>query len=132
MEAALKRAGRQPADITIVNTHATGTKQGDVEECNAIRETFAGCASTWINNTKSSIGHAMGAAGALELAGNIPSFDDLVVHPTLNVDNLDPDCACPGLVVNQPQKVAKVDAILNNSFGMVGINAALVVRRFAP
>ena len=130
MAAALKRAGRQPADITIVNTHATGTKQGDVEECNAIRETFAGCASTWINNTKSSIGHAMGAAGVLELAGNLPAFKDHLVHPTINLDNLDPDCALPNLVVNQPRQLERVDAILNNSFGMLGINSVVIVERF--
>jgi 3-oxoacyl-[acyl-carrier-protein] synthase II len=72
----------------------------------------------------------MGAAGALELAGNLPSFDDLIVHPTINVDELDPQCALPGLVLNQPRKVAKVEAILNNSFGMLGINSALIVKRF--
>jgi 3-oxoacyl-[acyl-carrier-protein] synthase II len=74
----------------------------------------------------------MGAAGALELAGNLPSFDDLTVHPSINVDDLDPLCAIPGLVLNQPRRVAKVDTILNNSFGMLGINSALIVKRFNP
>jgi len=130
MEMALDRAGLQPADITILNAHATGTKQGDVEECNAIRETFAGCVNTWINNTKSSIGHAMGAAGVLELAGNLPSFTDNLVHPTINLDNLDPECALPGLVANTPKQLERVDAILNNSFGMLGINSVVIVERF--
>lgn len=130
MEAALKRAGLQPADITIVNTHATGTKQGDVEECHALRATFAGCESTWINNTKSSIGHAMGAAGVLELAGNLPSFADRMVHPTINLDDLDPECELPGLVANNPKQLDRVDAILNNSFGMLGINSVVIVERF--
>jgi 3-oxoacyl-[acyl-carrier-protein] synthase II len=70
--------------------------------------------------------------GALELAGNLPSFDDGLVHPTINVDNLDPQCALPGLVLNEPRKVAKVDTILNNSFGMLGINSTLIVKRFVP
>ena len=70
--------------------------------------------------------------GALELAGNLPSFADVTVHPTINVDQLDPQCALPGLVLNQPRRVAKVDAILNNSFGMLGINSTLIVRRFVP
>lgn len=130
MEMALKRAGLQPADVTILNAHATGTKQGDIEECNAIRETFAGCENTWINNTKSSIGHAMGAAGVLELAGNLPSFADNMVHPTINLDNLDPECALPGLVANTPQQLPQVDVILNNSFGMLGINSVVIVERF--
>jgi len=130
MEMALKRADLRPADVTILNAHATGTKQGDIEECNAIRETFAGCENTWINNTKSSIGHAMGAAGVLELAGNLPSFADNMVHPTINLDNLDPECALPGLVANIPQQLPQVDAILNNSFGMLGINSVVIVERF--
>lgn len=130
MEQALRRADLRPEDITIVNTHATGTKQGDVEECAALRDTFAGCANTWINNTKSSIGHAMGAAGVLELAGNLPSFTDNLVHPTINLDEPDPECELPGLVANQPRQVERVDAILNNSFGMLGINSVVIVERF--
>ena len=69
----------------------------------------------------------MGAAGVLELAGNIPSFDDNICHPTINVDDLDPKCDLPGLVMNEPRKKESVNYILNNSFGMVGINSALIV-----
>ncbi|MCL2789672.1 MAG: beta-ketoacyl-[acyl-carrier-protein] synthase family protein [Desulfobulbus sp.] len=130
MEAALARAALRPEDITIVNTHATGTKQGDIEECNAIRATFVGCANTWVNNTKSSIGHAMGAAGVLELAGNLPAFTDHQVHPTINLDHLDPECELDGLVIHTPRQLDRVDAILNNSFGMVGINSVVIVERF--
>jgi len=130
---ALKSAKLAAADIHIVNTHATATPQGDIQECGALRDVFGeGCPDTSVNNTKSFIGHAMGAAGALELAGNLPSFEDRMVHPTINVDDLDPQCALPGLVLNQPRKVAKVDTILNNSFGMLGINSTLIVKRFAP
>ncbi len=129
---ALTAAGIAPVDIHIVNTHATATPQGDIQECGALREVFGeGCPDTHINNTKSFIGHSMGAAGALELAGNLPSFDDLTVHPSINCDNLDPQCDLPGLVLNKPRKVEKVDAILNNSFGMLGINSTLIVKRFA-
>jgi 3-oxoacyl-[acyl-carrier-protein] synthase II len=130
MEMALRRADLTPADITILNAHATGTKQGDVEECNAIRETFAECPGLCVNNTKSSIGHAMGAAGVLELAGNLPSFTDNWVHPTINLDNLDPECALPGLVIGRPKQLERVDTILNNSFGMLGINSVVIVERF--
>jgi len=130
---ALKSAQLAASDIHIVNTHATATPQGDIQECGALRDVFGeGCPDTSVNNTKSFIGHAMGAAGALELAGNLPSFEDRMVHPTINVDDLDPQCALPGLVLNQPRKVAKVDTILNNSFGMLGINSTLIVKRFAP
>lgn len=129
MRAALARAGLAPSAVQIVNTHATATPQGDIQECQAVGEVFRDCPETWINNTKSYIGHTMGAAGALELAGNLPSFSDGVVHPTINIDELDPACALPNLVVNQPVQVKRVDAILNNSFGMLGINSALIIRR---
>ncbi|MFM9029280.1 MAG: beta-ketoacyl-[acyl-carrier-protein] synthase family protein [Opitutaceae bacterium] len=131
VRAALGRSGLAARDIHIVNTHATATPLGDIQECEAIRSVFGvDCPDTHINNTKSFIGHAMGAAGALELAGNLPSLDDKIVHPTINVDELDPQCALPGLVLNTPRPAARVDTILNNSFGMLGINSTLIVRRF--
>jgi len=80
-----------------------------------------------VNNTKSYIGHAMGAAGALELAGNLPAFDDQVCHPTINLDQLDPKCELPGLVANAPREIGPVRFILNNSFGMLGINSVVIV-----
>ena len=134
LRAALRRAGLQPGDIDILNTHATATEQGDVEECLAIKEVFGDCPRLAVNNTKSFIGHAMGAAGALELLGNIPSFEDGYAHATINLDDLDPACDVgqAQIVANQPRHMGRVTHILNNSFGMLGINSALVVRRFDP
>ncbi|MEE4242531.1 MAG: beta-ketoacyl-[acyl-carrier-protein] synthase family protein [Desulfopila sp.] len=129
MELALAKAQLAPNQIDIINTHATGTKQGDVEECKAIRDTFRNCPTTFVNNTKSIIGHAMGAAGVLELAGNLPSFSDNMVHPTINIDKIDPECAIDNLVVNDPVTCSSVTTILNNSFGMVGINSAIIVKK---
>ena len=129
MQLAIERAGLTPKDIHIINTHATGTKQGDIEECNAISSLFKDCPDTYINNTKSIIGHAMGAAGVLELAGNLPAFTDNQVHPTINVDTLDQACALQNLVTNKPRRLATVNTILNNSFGMVGINSVVIVRK---
>lgn len=126
---ALKRAGLAADQIDIVSTHATGTASGDSQECKALRSVFGNCTQTRINNTKSYIGHAMGAAGALELAGNLASFRDNVVHPTINVDKLDPECALPGLVLNESQEAGRVDYILNNSFGMLGINSVVIIGR---
>ena len=129
VQLALRRAGLEPEDIDIVSTHATGTSSGDSQECIALRSVFGKCKSVWVNNTKSFIGHAMGAAGALELAGNLPTFRDGVVHPTINVDNLDPECDLPGLVTAEAREVPGVDYILNNSFGMLGINSVVIIRR---
>jgi len=130
MRKALAKAGLEPDEIDIINTHATGTRQGDIEECKAIREVFGNSPSTYINNTKSIIGHAMGAAGVLELAGNLPSFQDNMVHPTINLDNPDPECDLPNIVANRPVELKSVKAILNNSFGMVGINSVVIIKKY--
>ncbi len=130
MTLALKRAGMGPSDIDIVSTHATGTELGDIQEAAAVRAVFGEADGVFVNNTKSFIGHAMGGAGALELAGNLGAFDDGYVHATINVDDLDPRCELPNLVLNEPRRVTRVHTVLNNSFGMLGINSALVVRRF--
>ena len=129
---AIKRAGLKPDDIDIVSTHATGTGQGDTQECQALRRVFCESTKTYFNNTKSFIGHAMGAAGALELAGNLPAFDDGVCHATINVDELDPECALTTLVVNQRRSIGNVEYILNNSFGMLGINSAVIIKKYTP
>jgi 3-oxoacyl-[acyl-carrier-protein] synthase II len=127
---AMKRAGINPDQVDIVSSHATATEQGDIEEANALRRVFGNCSKTLINNTKSFIGHAMGAAGALELLGNIPSFDDGIAHATINVDELDDRCALQNLVLNHPREAGSVDIILNNSFGMLGINSVVIIRKF--
>ena len=71
----------------------------------------------------------MGAAGVLELAGNLPAFTDNQVHPTINLDSLDPACELNNLVANQPHQLSEVKTILNNSFGMVGINSVVIVKK---
>jgi 3-oxoacyl-[acyl-carrier-protein] synthase II len=129
VDKALRSAGIRADQIDIVSTHATGTSSGDVQECAALRRVFQDCPRTHFNNTKSFIGHALGAAGALELAGNLPAFDDGFCHPTINVDDLDPECALPGLTTNTSQKLDSVRYILNNSFGMLGINSVVIVAR---
>jgi 3-oxoacyl-[acyl-carrier-protein] synthase II len=128
---AMENAGITPDKVDLVSSHATSTPQGDEQECKAIRNVFGESGNTLVNNTKSFIGHSMGAAGAIELAGNIPSFEDGKVHATLNVDNLDPACALPGLVSEQAvAKEGGVSVILNNSFGMLGINSVLILKKF--
>ena len=130
MRLALDRAGLKPGDIDILNTHATATQMGDIQETKAIREVFGNDSKTRINNTKSFIGHTMGAAGTLELSGNLPAFEDNMVHPTINLDDLDPECAVNNLVANKPEKLPSVNYIMNNSFGMFGINSVLIVKKF--
>ena len=128
---ALDRAEIEASSVDLVSSHATSTPQGDEQECKALRNVFHQDTGTLINNTKSFIGHSMGAAGAIELAGNIPSLIDGTAHATINLDDLDPTCALPGLVANEAQqKKGGVNIILNNSFGMLGINSVLILKKF--
>jgi len=128
---ALSRAGLAAEQIDIVSTHATGTDTGDRQESEALRRAFAGASKTCFNNTKSFIGHCMGAAGALELAGNLPAFDDGLCHGTINVDRIDPDCELPNLVTGPPRELGPVEYILNNSFGMLGINSVVIIKKYS-
>lgn len=130
MRKTLKMAGAAPEMVDIINSHGTGTKQGDEFESQAIRSVFGANSRALVNNTKSFIGHAMGAAGALELAGNLGSFDDGIIHRTINLDNLDPECAPLNIAWEKNVEREKIDYILNNSFGMLGINSAVLVKRF--
>jgi 3-oxoacyl-[acyl-carrier-protein] synthase II len=133
MTAALAKANLGIGDIDLVNTHSTSTSAGDLQESEALRRVFGddheGESQVFVNNTKSFIGHTMGAAGALELAGNLPGFDDRMVHASINVDELDPGCAHAGLVLNEPKQIPRYDTILNLSFGMLGINSAVIIGR---
>ncbi|MDR2641857.1 MAG: beta-ketoacyl-[acyl-carrier-protein] synthase family protein [Planctomycetaceae bacterium] len=130
MTKAIKKAGIKPEQINIVSTHATATTLGDIQEINALKTLFKNSQKTYINNTKSFIGHAMGSAGVLELAGNLPSFVDGVVHPTINCEELDPACEITNLVIGKPKKIDEVNYILNNSFGMVGTNCVVIVGKY--
>jgi len=130
VQLALDRAGLRADQIDIVSSHATATEQGDIEESKALHAVFGDRPSLAINNTKSFIGHAMGAAGALELLGNVPSFADRIAHATINLDRQDPRCELRQVVANHPRQMEKVEYILNNSFGMLGINSVLIVKKF--
>ncbi|MBT4790879.1 MAG: beta-ketoacyl-[acyl-carrier-protein] synthase family protein [Halobacteriovoraceae bacterium] len=129
MQKALVRASLNAEDIDIVNLHATGTVMGDINEVSAAKAVFEASDKTYINFTKGHIGHSMGAAGALELAGNLPSFEDGMIHAGINVEQIDPECDVKNLVLNQPIETNTVDIILNNSFGMLGINSTVIIKK---
>lgn len=100
MEMALARAGLTAEQITIVNTHTTGTKQGDIEECNAVRDTFMTAPTPGSTTPNRALVMPWAPPACWNWLGNLPSFTDHQVHPTINLDNLDPECALPGLVAN--------------------------------
>lgn len=129
MKKAISRANINAEDVDIVNLHATGTTMGDVNELKATREIFEESSNSHVNFTKGHMGHCMGAAGALELAGNLPSFEDGMIHAGINVEQLDPQCAVKNLVINKPIETNNVNIILNNSFGMLGINSSVIIKK---
>lgn len=129
MNAALAKAKITANEIDIVNLHATGTISGDENECEAINAVFSQSPNTYINCTKGFIGHTMGAAGALELAGNLPSFTDHNIHSCKYIENVDPKCSMRNLVNGDPIE-KDVHYILSNSFGMLGINSVLIIKKY--
>ncbi len=126
MSAALKRAGLSPDQVDYINAHGTSTPLGDEIELGAVRRLFAGNEDKiCMSSTKSSIGHLLGAAGAVEAIYSLLAIRDGVVPPTLNLDN--PSEACRGVdLVPKAPKEKRVKAALSNSFGFGGTNASLL------
>lgn len=126
---ALRDARLNPEDVAYVNAHGTGTAANDVTETRALRMVFGDHARKLaVSSTKSMIGHALGAAGALELAATVMALRDGVVPPTANFTEPDPDCDLD-YVPNEPRP-ANIDVAISNSFAFGGLNAVLALRRF--
>ena len=129
MQAALKRAGMNPSDIDYVNAHGTSTPVGDEIEFGAVKRLFDNdAANLSMSSTKSSIGHLLGATGAVEAIFSILAMRDQVAPPTLNLDNPSESCTGLDLVPHQPLE-REIRAILSNSFGFGGTNASLILKR---
>jgi len=125
MQRAMADAGVGRDGIDYINAHATATVQGDQEEAEAIRELFGDTVP--VSSLKGHIGHTLGASGAIELAASLAMMERGVVYPTLNLDQVAPDCAGIGHVTKPLQK--KIRTVLKNGFAFGGINAALVVKK---
>jgi 3-oxoacyl-[acyl-carrier-protein] synthase II len=128
MAAALKRAGLTVHDIDYVNAHGTSTPMGDEIELRAVERLLGNAAGTVsMSSTKSSIGHLLGAAGAVEAIFSILAIRDGIAPPTLNLDNPSVETAID--LVPHVAKRRKIDVALSNSFGFGGTNASLIFRR---
>lgn len=128
MRMALQHAGLEPARIDHINTHGTATGLGDIAETRAIKAVFGDHAyKIPCNSTKSMIGHLLGAAGATELVTVFKAMECGMVHPTINLDEPDPECDLD-YVPNRAREY-RVNYALSNSFGFGGHNVSLVVGR---
>jgi 3-oxoacyl-[acyl-carrier-protein] synthase II len=128
MAAALRDAGLNPGDIHYVNAHGTSTPLGDVAETRAIKQVFGEHARRLaISSTKSTTGHLLGAAGAIEAVFSVLAIRDQVAPPTINLEN--PDAECDLDYVPNEARQMQIGAAISNSFGFGGTNGSLVFRR---
>jgi len=130
MQAALKRAGLPAHEIDYVNAHGTSTPLGDELELRAVERLMGNRAEELtMSSTKSSVGHLLGAAGAVEAIFSILAMRDNICPPTLNLDN--PSVETMVDLVPKQAKKKEINTVLSNSFGFGGTNASLVMRRYA-
>lgn len=124
---ALKDAGVVPEDVNYINAHATSTPVGDMAEINALKQVFKDPFKVVINATKSMIGHCLGGAAGVEAVATIKAIQEGIVHPTINLDDPEPD-----LAFCAPTKAMDLDVrvALSNSFGFGGHNATVVFGKF--
>jgi 3-oxoacyl-[acyl-carrier-protein] synthase II len=128
MKAALKRAGISPAQVDYINAHGTSTPLGDEIELGAVQRLVGNeAARLSMSSTKSSIGHLLGAAGAVEAIFSILAIRDQLAPPTINLDN--PSVETPIDLVPHQAKKRPISVALSNSFGFGGTNASLVFRK---
>ncbi|MFD3447329.1 beta-ketoacyl-ACP synthase II [Microbacteriaceae bacterium 4G12] len=129
MRQALNDAGLQPEDIDYINAHGTSTEANEKYETMAIKEVFGEHAhKVAVSSTKSMTGHLLGAAGAIEAIFSAKAITDSIIPPTINYETPDPECDLD-YVPNKARK-QEVRAVLSNSLGFGGHNAALVFKKY--
>lgn len=129
MKMAIRKAGISPDQIDYINAHGTGTPLNDMAETRAIKSVCGDHAyKLVVNSSKSMLGHMMGAAGAVELIVAALSVHHGIVHPTINLEQADPDCDLDYVAGQSRQAPIKV--ALSNSIGLGGHNSAVIVRKY--
>ncbi|MET0905232.1 MAG: beta-ketoacyl-[acyl-carrier-protein] synthase II [Bradyrhizobiaceae bacterium] len=128
MSAALKRAGMVASDLDYINAHGTSTPLGDEIELGAVQRLLGNAASkVAMSSTKSSTGHLLGAAGAIEAIFSILAIRDNVAPPTINLDN--PSVQTTIDLVPHTSRPKEINTVLSNSFGFGGTNASVILKR---
>lgn len=129
IKAALDDAGLDRSDVDYINAHGTATPANDPTETRAIRQVFGDYADALaVSSTKGAHGHALGAAGALELVAVLGALRDGIVPPTANFIDADPECDLD--YVPNTARERRVRAALSNSFAFGGLNAVLALKHF--
>ena len=126
MKNALAQSGLNASDIDYINAHGTSTGSGDVVELQAVRDLFHDCIETIsMSSTKSTVGHLLGAAGAVEAIFSLMAMNENVLPPTVNLDDPIEEAQGVDLVANTA-KDKKINHVLSNSFGFGGTNGCLI------
>ncbi len=129
MKLALAEAGLNPSDIGYINAHGTATGKGDAVETAAIREIF-GEKTPYVSSTKGATGHMMGAGGITETITCVKAIETGVIPPTINLNEVDPECAGIDLVPNTA-KNAEISYAMSNAFGFGGQNSSVIVGKYS-
>ncbi|GHV49679.1 3-oxoacyl-[acyl-carrier-protein] synthase 2 [Synergistales bacterium] len=129
MRIAMRNAGWAPEQVDLYNAHGTSTELNDKGESWVISKVFGEHAEKMaVHSTKSMIGHCLGAAGAVETIAAIMAIERGIIHPSINYDNQDPECARIGIIANEAV-TRKVDRVIINNAGFGGHNGVLAIGR---
>ena len=126
LKRALKDAQLDPEKIGYINAHGTATRNGDIAESIATFEVFNRAVP--ISSIKSYTGHTLGACGAIEAILSIEMMNRGWFSPTLNLENVDPDCANLDYIKKDGREI-KTDIVMSNNFAFGGINTSLIFRK---
>ncbi len=125
MVSALDDANLKPEDIDYVNPHATATSAGDVAESAATRELFG--SEMPLSATKSYTGHTLGASGVHELIFSLYMMEDDMIYPTINLENVDPQCEGLNIITELTKK--ELNAVMTNNFAFGGIDTSIILKK---
>jgi 3-oxoacyl-[acyl-carrier-protein] synthase II len=128
MKQALADAGIDASEIGYVNAHGTATNKGDAVETGAIKSVF-GDKLPYVSSTKGATGHMMGAGGITETIACVKAIETGVIPPTINLNEIDPECEGIDFVPNTAKK-ADIRYAMSNAFGFGGQNSSIIVGKY--
>ena len=128
MKQAIAEAGINPSDIGYINAHGTATNKGDTVETSSIKKVF-GNTLPYVSSTKGATGHMMGAGGITETITCVKAIETGTVPPTINLNEVDPECAGIDFVANTAKK-AEINFAMSNAFGFGGQNSSIIVGKY--
>jgi 3-oxoacyl-[acyl-carrier-protein] synthase II len=128
MKQALADAGIDASEIGYVNAHGTATNKGDTVETGAIKSVF-GDKLPYVSSTKGATGHMMGAGGITETIACVKAIETGIIPPTINLNEIDPECEGIDFVPNTAKK-ADIRYAMSNAFGFGGQNSSIIVGKY--